>query len=99
MKNQNKLVRRLSITVPALNEEGNIANSVKEIQEGVKGKVKDYEIMIFDDGSTDKTGKIADKLAKKSPKIKIIHNRSNKGVGYCYREGLRLAKFEYYMYI
>lgn len=85
--------------VPALNEEDNLANTINEIQEGLRGKIKNYEIFIFDDGSTDQTGKIADQLAKDSSKIKVIHNRPNKGLGNCYREGLRMAKFEYYMYI
>lgn len=85
--------------VPTLNEEGNLVNTVREIVYGLKGYVDDYEIFIFDDGSTDQTPQIADRLAKKNTKIKVFHNRLNKGIGYCYRKGIELTRYEYYMYI
>lgn len=85
--------------VPALNEEGNLEYTVQNIQQGAKGNVEDYEILIFNDGSTDKTGKIANSLAQKDKKIRVIHHKVNKGLGFCYRDGLQKARFEYYMYI
>lgn len=92
--------------VPALNEEDNLENTIEEIKHGIDRKLSHYEIIIFDDGSTDKTGIIADSLAKKNKhslsidkKIRVVHNRPNRGMGYCYRRGLQMARFEYYMYI
>jgi len=85
--------------VPALNEEGNLEYTINNIQQGAKNNIEDYEILVFNDGSTDKTGKIANKLAQKNKKILVTHHRINKGLGYCYRDGLRKARFEYYMYI
>ena len=41
----------------------------------------------------------SDQLAKKNKHLKIIHHKTPKGMGYCYREGLKLAKYKYYMYI
>lgn len=89
----------LSIMVPAFNEEDNLENTVREIEAGLSGKVKDYEIIIFNDGSTDKTGEIAESLAKKDKRLRIVHNNPNKGMGYCYITGQKLARFEYYMFI
>lgn len=89
----------ISIMVPSLNEEENIEDTINEIKSGLKGLVKDYEIIIFNDGSTDNTGKIAEKLTKKNKKITVIHNKVPRGMGYCYREGLKRSKYEYYMYI
>ncbi|MBI4039345.1 glycosyltransferase family 2 protein [Candidatus Daviesbacteria bacterium] len=92
--------KRLSIMVPALNEQGNLAATIKEILAGLKGSpIADYEIIIFDDGSTDGTGRIADKLARQNKKIRVVHNRPNRGIGYCYHKGVKMAKFEYYLYI
>lgn len=91
--------KRLSIIVPAFNEERNLENTIKEIKRGVGRKLSGYEIIIFDDGSTDKTGEISEKLAKKDKHIKVVHNNPNRGMGYCYRTGQKLARFEYYMYI
>ncbi len=85
--------------VPALNEQKNIENTIKEIKKGIKGKLSNYEILIFDDGSKDSTGRIAEGLKNKDKKIRVIHNSSNRGMGYCYKTGQKLAKFEYYMYI
>lgn len=100
---------RLSIMVPAYNEENNLENTIREIKKGIGKKLTDYEIIIFDDGSIDKTREIAEKLAKKEDKqsfavgrtkrIRVVHNQPNKGMGYCYRKGQKLARFEYYMYI
>lgn len=85
--------------VPALNEQVNIEKTISEILKGLKGKLDDYEILIFNDGSKDKTGDIANSLSKKNKKIKVIHHKKPQGMGSCYREGLSKAKFEYYMYI
>lgn len=85
--------------VPALNEQDNIAKTIIEIEKGLNGKLDDYEIIIFNDGSKDKTGEIAQALSKKNKKIKVIHHRNPKGMGSCYREGLSKARFEHYMYI
>lgn len=91
--------KRLTIMVPAYNEEGNIENTVGEIKKGIGKKLSDYEIIIFNDGSNDKTGIISDTLAKKDKHIRVVHNNPNRGMGYCYRTGQKLARFEYYMYI
>lgn len=91
--------KRLTIVVPAFNEERNLENTIKEIKKGTGRKLSDYEIIIFDDGSKDKTGEISEKLAKKDKHIKVVHNNPNRGMGYCYRTGQKLARLEYYMYI
>ena len=46
----------LSVIVPALNEEGNIADTVDTVSSALKDKVGEFEILIFDDGSQDRTG-------------------------------------------
>jgi glycosyltransferase involved in cell wall biosynthesis len=55
--------------------------------------------LIFDDCSRDATPKIADGLSRKNRKIKVIHNKKNRGWGYNYREGINLAKKKYFMYL
>lgn len=91
--------KRLTIMVPAFNEEENLENTIREIKSGIGKNLTNYEIIIFDDGSTDKTGQIANTLSKADKKIRVIHNNPNRGMGYCYKTGQRLARFEYYMYI
>lgn len=69
----------IAITIPIFNEEKNIEKITKEAIDVVTKITKDYEIILVDDGSTDKTGKIIDTLAKKNRNIKIFHHKKNKG--------------------
>jgi len=84
------MVRTLSIIVPAYNEEafiGKILTRVIKVDLGKIGK----EIIVINDGSTDKTKQILGKWAKKRKKrgisLKIIHKR-NQGKGSAIRRGL-----------
>ncbi len=94
-----KMKKSITVTVPAYNEEENIERVVRKYDKIVKQIFNDYEIIIFNDGSTDKTGKIADALAKENPRIRVVHNKKNKGLGYNFRIGLKLSKKNYYIMI
>ncbi len=88
----------LSIIIPAYNEEENIRAATKSVTDAVamnESKIIDYEVLIFDDGSKDKTGEIADSLARENFKINVIHNQPNKGFGYNFKKGVEMAKMEY----
>lgn len=85
----------LSVVMPALNEEAHIADAVAEVTRTVRGRFDDYEILVFDDGSTDRTGAIADELAACDPHVKVTHNARPKNLGGVYRQGVALARFEY----
>lgn len=86
----------ISIIIPAYNEAGNIANTANAVLGAVHaGGFEDYELLIFDDGSTDETGEIADALSRNDPRIRVIHNRPNRGFGYNFQKGIELATKEY----
>ncbi len=85
----------LSVIIPALNEEDNIEECVGEVLAAVGERFSDYEILIFDDGSTDATGGIADDLASRDKHIRVIHNGRTMGFGYNYRTGVERAKKDY----
>lgn len=89
------LRKRLSVIVPAFNEAGNIKGAVAKIHSIVPKFCIDYEIIIINDGSRDKTGKITDKIAQVDKKVRVLHNPENKGMGYSYFRGVKEAKFEY----
>ena len=96
---KNKDMLGLSIMIPALNEQTNLKNTVQEIRRGLRSKKINYELIIIDDGSRDKTGEIADKLAKQDKRICVIHHRKNYGIGYSNREVIRKARFDYFTYV
>lgn len=94
-----RLKESLSIVIPAFNEEGNlpklIANTVRDAK-----KVSDnFEIIIVNDGSSDKTGEVADKLAKKYKQVRSVPHKKNKGLALAWRTGITAAKKQVILYI
>ena len=87
--------RTVSVIVPALNEERNLAEAVATVVNAIGDAFADYELLIFDDGSTDGTAKVADELAAVNPHLRVTHNSENKGFGYNYRHGIEIARMEY----
>jgi glycosyltransferase involved in cell wall biosynthesis len=73
--------RGLSVILPAYNEEAVIAMTVAQCVEALSVIAPDYEIIIVDDGSRDRTGQIADELAAANPRVRVIQNRRNRGYG------------------
>ena len=91
----------ISIIVPCLNEEENLSGTVECIKEAMasSGAFSDYEILIFDDFSTDNTGGLAEEIKKRERGIRVIHNPKNMGFGYNYTEGVRLASKDYILMV
>jgi dolichol-phosphate mannosyltransferase len=91
------LAKSISIVIPALNEEIVVEGVVRDISTQVAASFTDYEIILIDDGSTDKTGDIMDRLATELPNVRAIRNRRNIGLGSSYQRGLAAARCEYLM--
>lgn len=89
-----KYKNSISIVVLAYNEEENLNRAIKEIHNYLKNNFNTYEIIIIDDGSKDKTGKIADELAKKHKEVIVHHNGKNLGFGASEKIGFSKAKYE-----
>lgn len=89
----------MSVFFPAYYDEHNIGkvtrSAVKILEEL---KFKDYEVIIIEDGSPDKTGEVADELAKEFPKVRVIHHTKNLGYGATLRDGFINAKMDYVFY-
>jgi len=85
----------ISVVIPALNEEANIRATVQTVINAVRecGDTPP-DIIIVNDGSTDRTGAIADELAREFPFVRVVHQPVNKGQGAAILEGLKLAKFD-----
>jgi dolichol-phosphate mannosyltransferase len=89
--------RNISIVIPALNEETVIEAVVRDIEKQVIAFFGDYEIILIDDGSTDRTGAIMDKLATELRRVRAIHNPGNIGLGASYQRGVAEARCTYLM--
>lgn len=86
----------ISILIPAYNEEKNISKTISIISKYAKTYFSDYEILVFNDGSNDNTGKIINLLSKNNNKLRIFHNKKNKGLGYNFKKGILNSKKEYF---
>lgn len=90
-----KVQPTISVIIPAYNEEPTLEKVVRAVVSITADFFRDYEILIFDDASTDKTGEIADRLSVENPHIRTIHNKTNMNVGYNFQQGVKLASKEY----
>lgn len=88
-------IRELSVFFPAYNEEANIEKTVKKAV-GVLEKIAEkWEIIVVNDGSSDSTGKIVEKLIKAEPRIKMITHTPNRGYGAALKSGLYNSQYEW----
>ena len=99
MTNSLKLNESLSIVIPAYNEERNLANLIKETLNDAKKVTSDFEVIIVNDGSKDKTAFIADSLAKTYKNIKVLHHEKNQGLALAWRDGIKACKKDIILYI
>lgn len=88
-------ISELSVFFPAYNEEKNIEKTVLTAKKVLERNADKWEIVIVDDGSKDKTGKISDQLAKKYKGIKVVHHSPNKGYGGALKTGFETAKYKW----
>jgi glycosyltransferase involved in cell wall biosynthesis len=74
------------------NEEGNIGPLTEDILAVYADKNIDGEVLLVDDGSTDRSGEICDQLAKDHPNVRVVHHEKNLGRSYAIRTGFQQAK-------
>lgn len=98
MLKETKRQPSLSIVIPAYNEEDSLEFVLEDTLKDLPKYFRDYEIIVVDDGSTDRTLEIADAYAKKSKYIKVIH-QPNCGYNKAMITGLMAATKEYVGYM
>lgn len=85
----------LSVFFPVFNEEENIELFIKESLDFLPKVATKFEVIIVNDGSSDKTQKISKNLVKNHKKIRLISHRKNQGYGAALRTGFREAKHDW----
>lgn len=79
---------KLSIVIPAYNEEESITETIDQIEEAFSKVNIEHEIFVVDDNSKDNTVQVLEKLAQKYPSLKYETNLGPNGFGYAVRYGL-----------
>jgi len=90
----------LSAVLPAFNEEENIETAVKRMAETLEAlQFREWEVIIVDDGSADRTGEIADRLANSDPdRIRVFHHQPNLGYAEALKTGFTAARHQLIFY-
>lgn len=90
-----KRLPSLSIFFPCYNEEGNVDRVARAAVAAAQEFTHNFEVIIVNDGSRDRTGEIADKLAAEIPQVRAVHNRPNRGYGGAVIRGLEESTKEW----
>jgi glycosyltransferase involved in cell wall biosynthesis len=88
----------ISVFSPCYNEQENVKETVEKTLEVLKKLNADFEIVIVNDGSTDKTGRIADEIAGQNSRVKVVHHSTNLGYGAALQSGFKAATKELVFY-
>lgn len=89
MTTEDNAVTGISIVIPAFNEEGAISSGIHEIREVMDRSSYEYEIIVVDDGSADKTADLA-----RGEGVKLIELPENQGYGAALKAGIRRSTYE-----
>jgi glycosyltransferase involved in cell wall biosynthesis len=81
----------LSIVLPAHNEQENAAGAVEEVSDVAQRLGIDYEIVLVNDGSTDRTGEVGRELEQRIPNFRLVEHHPNRGYGGALKAGFAAA--------
>jgi dolichyl-phosphate beta-glucosyltransferase len=85
----------LSIIIPAYNEERRLPRGLAAIRDYLAGRglrPEQAEIIVVDDGSTDRTAAVAEEWSRELPSLRLVSNGDNRGKGYSVRHGMQEAR-------
>lgn len=94
-----RLTGSLSLVLPAHNEEANIGVVLDQALLALPRFTDEFEIIVVDDGSRDRTGEIIDILAQRDPRVRPIHHTVNRGYGGALTSGFKAATGDYVMFM
>jgi glycosyltransferase involved in cell wall biosynthesis len=88
----------ISVVFPMYDEEECIRPAIQGARDALAEITADWEIVIVDDGSRDRTGELADALAREDARIRVLHNEANLGLGGSLRRGYAAASKDLILY-
>lgn len=84
----------LSVVVPVYNEEENIYDLYLSITDALKGKIENYEIVLVNDGSKDRSSILLNEIARMDSNIRVIHFQKNHGQTAAIYAGIKSSRGE-----
>lgn len=90
---------RLSVIIPSYNGEQEIADTLHAVRDYLSKQSYDWEVLIVNDGSRDRTAEVVSGLASQIPQLKLIDNEVNHGKGWVVRRGMLAAHGDYRIFM
>ena len=84
----------ISVVIPAYNEEARLGPTVRRVRDHLEARGGDFEILVVDDGSTDRTIAVAEEAAAGDVRVHVIAQPANRGKGAAVRAGMLAAAGE-----
>lgn len=84
----------LSIVIAARNEEPRVRRTTVDLLRVARRTLPGFELILVNDGSTDGTGAVMDRLAHENPEVTVVHHPRNLGLGAVFQTGLERAQME-----
>jgi glycosyltransferase involved in cell wall biosynthesis len=84
----------LSIIIPCFNEEQRLPASLEKVAGYIRERRPNAEVIVVDDGSTDRTAEIAESWRDRIPRLRVLSNGTNRGKGFSVRHGSLEAEGE-----
>ncbi|MCS6866582.1 MAG: glycosyltransferase family 2 protein [Gemmataceae bacterium] len=85
----------LSLIIPAFNEQESIAQAIGEAEEALRAQFSQFEILVVDDGSSDRTVPEVVRLLPKAPHTRLLRHEVNCGYGAALRTGFTAARYDW----
>lgn len=79
---------KLSVVIPAQNEEGSVGKTVEGVVRVLEREGVDHEVVVVDDGSTDSTAAVVEAIGADNPRVRCHRSHYEKGFGMAIRAGL-----------
>lgn len=93
------MVREYSVIIPAYNEQRTIVRAIRETMRFFDTLHAAYEVIVVDDGSTDKTAAAVSRMRSASKKIHLIRFEKNQGKGAAVRKGVEAASGKIFLFL
>jgi len=87
-------LKELSVFFPAYNEEENIRDTVETALRVIPEFAEAFEILVVNDGSSDRTEEIARELAERHPVVRLVSHETNRGYGGALKTGFGNARYD-----
>lgn len=92
-------LKNLSVFLPAFNEEDSITLTVEGVAKVLKSLNLDWEVLVINDGSKDRTAEVVKELENKIPGVKLINHEKNMGYGHALKTGFASSKYSWVAFV